>query len=240
MAATAGSARPGGAGCARHRRGTCAGRGPDRASVPAASARRPPRAAPRLPRAPTRSCPARPGGRRRCVPWARISSRWRRSNGTNPSELVEHLRSDRTLWLDECGALFFQDEVPADLEPRRRPPRQPSARLAWPTVAPAEAFALHSRPGSQRVLFLDFDGHRDLGTAWNSLVRAGHLDGAGRSRPTLIPRRSPIRSGRSSSTSGAASPRTTPRSTSMSRPRIRGRTPSPARVPRMPSSARGC
>ncbi len=36
-------------------------------------------------------------------------------------------------------------------------------------MAPADAFVLHSRPGSQRVLYLDFDGHVISGTAWNSL-----------------------------------------------------------------------
>ena len=35
-------------------------------------------------------------------------------------------------------------------------------------MAPADAFTLHSRPGSQRVLYLDFDGHVIAGTAWNS------------------------------------------------------------------------
>jgi hypothetical protein len=87
-------------------------------------------------------------------------------NGTNPRELAQHLRSDRTLWVDECGALFFQDELPADLEPA------PAAAegTGWPTVAaPADAFVLHSRPGSPRVLYLDFDGHVISATAWNSL-----------------------------------------------------------------------
>ncbi len=87
-------------------------------------------------------------------------------NGTNVSELEQHLRKDRTLWVDECGALFFQDELPADLEPA------PAAAegTGWPTVvAPTAAFGLHSRPGSQRVLYLDFDGHVISGTAWNSL-----------------------------------------------------------------------
>lgn len=35
-------------------------------------------------------------------------------------------------------------------------------------IAPADTFQLHSRPGSSRVVFLDFDGHTITGTAWNS------------------------------------------------------------------------
>lgn len=87
-------------------------------------------------------------------------------NGTNHRELAQHLGSDRTLWVDECGALFFQDELPADLEPAP----ESAEGTGWPTtVASAGAFGLHSRPGSQRVLFLDFDGHVISGTAWNTV-----------------------------------------------------------------------
>ena len=34
-------------------------------------------------------------------------------NDSTGRELVADLREDRTLWLDECGALFFQDELPS-------------------------------------------------------------------------------------------------------------------------------
>ncbi|HSO05006.1 MAG TPA: hypothetical protein VLQ92_11030, partial [Candidatus Limnocylindrales bacterium] len=86
-------------------------------------------------------------------------------NGTNPRELAQDLRSDRNLWVDECGALFFQDELPADLEPAP----EVAEGTSWPVVvAPSGAFSLHSRPGSQRVLLLDFDGHLISGTAWNT------------------------------------------------------------------------
>jgi hypothetical protein len=37
-----------------------------------------------------------------------------------------------------------------------------------PAVSASEVFQLHSRPGSNNVVFLDFDGHTVIGTAWNS------------------------------------------------------------------------
>ena len=32
----------------------------------------------------------------------------------------------------------------------------------------AQTFALHSRPGSSRVIYLDFNGETITGTAWNN------------------------------------------------------------------------
>ena len=84
-------------------------------------------------------------------------------NRTNPRDLARHLRADRSLWVDECGDLLFIDELPSELEP--------VAALAegadWPTsVTAAQAFTLHSRPGSARVILLDFDGQAISGTKW--------------------------------------------------------------------------
>jgi hypothetical protein len=47
--------------------------------------------------------------------------------------------------------------------------REPSARWATTAVAAGSgpAFELHSKPGSNRVIYLDFDGHTITGTAWN-------------------------------------------------------------------------
>ncbi len=47
----------------------------------------------------------------------------------------------------------------------------PTASPRWATKAVAAAtgpaFELHSKPGSNRVIYLDFDGHTITGTAWN-------------------------------------------------------------------------
>lgn len=87
-------------------------------------------------------------------------------HGTNATGLARRLRDDRSLWLDRCGELFFQDELPADLDPVPAD----TEGATWPdSVSYADAFSLHSRPGSQRVLYLDFDGQVLSGSAWNEV-----------------------------------------------------------------------
>jgi hypothetical protein len=41
------------------------------------------------------------------------------------------------------------------------------ARQLLATLDPAQAFAMHSRPGAAKVIYLDFDGHKTVGTSWN-------------------------------------------------------------------------
>ena len=45
---------------------------------------------------------------------------------------------------------------------------QPAAAVAAAPYPYAQTFALHSRPRSSRVMYLDFDGETISGTAWNS------------------------------------------------------------------------
>ncbi len=44
------------------------------------------------------------------------------------------------------------------------------------TIAPADAFTLHSKPGAPNVIYLDFDGHAISGTAWNSSTGTSTLN----------------------------------------------------------------
>ena len=109
-----------------------------------------------------------------CSPHATVRPRSRRSgrdlaavaraHGKSAAELAKALRTDHTLWVDPEGKLFL---------PRRR--RLPFA--TEPVTAGAEpagleplanTFLLHSKPGSKRVIFLDFDGYTMQNTAWNS------------------------------------------------------------------------
>lgn len=57
-------------------------------------------------------------------------------------------------------------------------PRRPTRAAPAPeAVAPLDdTFALHSRPGAEHTIFLDFDGARVVGTAWNLLKAL--LDGS--------------------------------------------------------------
>jgi PKD repeat protein len=87
---------------------------------------------------------------------------------TSPAELTQRLRTDRSLWVDRNGRLFYAEEFPL-------PPAgtTTSSGSSTPTVAAApfaldQTFLLHSKPGSKRVIYLDFYGHTATGTAWNN------------------------------------------------------------------------
>lgn len=76
--------------------------------------------------------------------------------------LAAILRRDPAAWIDAQGRLLYVDVFPP-------PPAVPAA--AATAVAPfdlADTFRLHSRPGARRTIYLDFDGHVAVNTAWNA------------------------------------------------------------------------
>lgn len=82
------------------------------------------------------------------------------ANGLTSQAMRELLLTDATAWVDVTGRVFFKEPIPAgvgDADP-----------LPAVEYAAADAFALHSKPGSQRVIFLDFDGSLVSGTGWNA------------------------------------------------------------------------
>lgn len=79
-------------------------------------------------------------------------------NGMSTGELRDLLLEDPTAWVDGNGRVYFV-EPPAEADAGDLP--------VVAAIDPADAFTLHSKPGSQRVIFLDFDGHFVSGTAWN-------------------------------------------------------------------------
>jgi hypothetical protein len=82
-------------------------------------------------------------------------------NGLTGAALTELLETDRTAWLSSGGRLHFKD--PAD-------PRAEAGLVAGaaPSYPLDQTFALHSKPGSQRTIFIDVDGATVSGTVWNS------------------------------------------------------------------------
>lgn len=88
-------------------------------------------------------------------------------HGLNPGQLRKALEEDPKLRVDRRGKLYYQESAlgradVADAE------LAAGAAAASADAVTGDALALHSRPGSKRVIYLDFDGHVLTGTAWNS------------------------------------------------------------------------
>jgi hypothetical protein len=82
-------------------------------------------------------------------------------NGETPDRLRAILANDRTSWLDRGGRLYYTEPAAPAATRQATPAAKPKSQLAG-------AFELHSRPGSNRVIYLDFTGHTITGTAWNA------------------------------------------------------------------------
>ena len=93
-----------------------------------------------------------------------------KSYDMSPERLEEILRTDSSAWIDETGHLLYIDTH------TQTPPDQ--VQEATATVAGGSSFseisnmsnpfALHSKAGSNRIIYLDFNGHTASSTAWNS------------------------------------------------------------------------
>jgi PKD repeat protein len=87
--------------------------------------------------------------------------------GMTPQAFADMMKRDPNARLDQHGRLFYVDEFPI-------PPQEEEASGAsGPTVSegpyPAgSTLMLHSKPGSKRVIYLDFTGYTTSNTAWNS------------------------------------------------------------------------
>ncbi len=85
-----------------------------------------------------------------------------RRNGMAGDRLREILVEDSSAWLDADAQLYYQ-------EPARTEGTSPSPAAAAAAPAPLEqTFRLHSKPGSQRTIYLDFNGQEVSNTVWNT------------------------------------------------------------------------
>ncbi len=85
----------------------------------------------------------------------------------SPDEFRQLLLTDRRLKIDQRGRLFVEEELDAPL-PATTPSGGASDALSG-TLAPLDqTFLLHSRPGAQRTVYLNFRGATLTNTAWNS------------------------------------------------------------------------
>jgi hypothetical protein len=87
--------------------------------------------------------------------------------GKSERHLRAELLSDRRLRIDQTGRLMVIDELDVPLSSTST--AEAATGLQDGQLAPLDqTFKLHSKPGSQRTLYLDFDGATLSGTAWNT------------------------------------------------------------------------
>ena len=82
-------------------------------------------------------------------------------NGMAAERLHEILTRDPSAWLDQDARLLYEEPARTD-----GATAAPTAEAAAP--APLDqTFRMHSKPGSQRTIYLDFDGQNVSNTVWN-------------------------------------------------------------------------
>lgn len=86
-------------------------------------------------------------------------------NGLSAPHLRRLLHEDDTAWLGRDGGLYYVEAAPSAVSVVAQP-------ISSAALVPAtDTFTLHSRPGSQRTIFLDFDGAEVSKTWWNDQAR---------------------------------------------------------------------
>ncbi len=90
-------------------------------------------------------------------------------HGKSPQQLRRIFQTDDSLWVDPEGQLFYACELQRAHHAPAKPAEISAAEVIAESIAPtdpspydtSQAFLLHSRPGANRVIYLDFDGHTD-------------------------------------------------------------------------------
>jgi len=95
-------------------------------------------------------------------------------HGKSANELRQLLLEDTTLRVDDSDRLVYVDEIVGDIKEKTETLNLNAPETAQAAPFPyAQTFTLHSRPGSNRVIYLDFDGHVTTGTGWNTNYTSG-------------------------------------------------------------------
>ncbi|MGB6223242.1 autotransporter-associated beta strand repeat-containing protein [Haloferula sp.] len=103
-------------------------------------------------------------------------------HGKSPQRLRELFRADQTLWVNPEGELFYACELnctdcdQADTSAEGEEMAESIGATDPPPFDTAEAFLLHSRPGANRVIYLDFDGHADASGKWKAGAESPPFD----------------------------------------------------------------
>jgi PKD repeat protein len=89
------------------------------------------------------------------------------------ADLVKLCSQEKTLRSDRQGRLHFVCEGLLPLQNAVVKATTVSGGTTAAAITATDAFALHSKPGASKVIYLDFDGHTTTGTSWNSSFTGG-------------------------------------------------------------------
>ncbi|MEJ7863045.1 MAG: BACON domain-containing protein, partial [Pyrinomonadaceae bacterium] len=91
-------------------------------------------------------------------------------HGKSPEKLRRLFLEDPTLFVDDTDRLLYVDdfEESQNVVTSNEPVIQEAGPFPY-----TQTFTLHSRPGSNRVIYLDFNGHTTSGTQWNTSYTSG-------------------------------------------------------------------
>jgi hypothetical protein len=78
-------------------------------------------------------------------------------NGRSVANFRALLSRDETAWLSPKGRIFYVDR--AEVSDVESVGDAPQSSAAWATLPESQTFQLHSKPGSARTAYLDFDGY---------------------------------------------------------------------------------
>jgi len=89
--------------------------------------------------------------------------------GKTPEEFAATMRRDSQARLDRDGRMYY-------VEAGATATGGTTALVSGQLLPADQTFLLHSRPGAQRVIYLDFNGHIASGTAWNNSYGLSVID----------------------------------------------------------------
>jgi PKD repeat protein len=95
-------------------------------------------------------------------------------HGKSSQELIRLFLEDHTLHVDDTDSLLYVDDGVDDATEQTEITQTdaPETSAAAP-FSYEQTFQLHSRPGSNRVIYLDFNGHVTSNTVWNTTYTNG-------------------------------------------------------------------
>jgi hypothetical protein len=82
------------------------------------------------------------------------------ANDTSATELAERFRNDSNLWVDAAKNLFYVDI------PFHRTNDQQDSAWSGSSIETEDALFLHSNPGANKTIYMDFDGHWSVNNNW--------------------------------------------------------------------------